>query len=85
MQGGDAEEAGLFDGKEVTGMPGFDRTGPRGEGAMTGRGQGRCNPGGTAFGTGNRVGRGGGRGRRRGLGKGSARASSRGSRRGARN
>nr|NQU94429.1 DUF5320 domain-containing protein [Bacteroidota bacterium] len=23
-------------------MPGFDRTGPRGQGAMTGRGLGRC-------------------------------------------
>ena len=25
-------------------MPGFDGTGPRGGGAMTGRGLGRCNP-----------------------------------------
>jgi len=25
-------------------MPGFNRKGPEGEGAMSGRGQGRCNP-----------------------------------------
>mgnify|MGYP006293788227 CR=1 FL=1 len=25
-------------------MPGFDRTGPSGQGPMTGRGLGRCNP-----------------------------------------
>jgi len=25
-------------------MPGFNRTGPMGEGALTGRGLGRCNP-----------------------------------------
>ena len=25
-------------------MPGFDRTGPEGEGSRTGRGMGKCNP-----------------------------------------
>jgi len=86
-QGGDTEGADPFDGKEVYSMPGFDRTGPMGEGAMTGRGQGRCNPNGASFGAGNPVGRGSGRGRGRGrgFGKGSDRGSGRGPRRASRN
>ncbi len=86
-QGGVAEGADPFEGKEVYTMPGFDRTGPRGEGAMTGRGQGRCNPDGASFGAGNPVGRGSGRGRGcgRGSGKGSGRVSGRGSGRASRN
>jgi hypothetical protein len=86
-QGGDAEGADPFEGKEVYSMPGFDRTGPKGEGAMTGRGQGRCNPYGSSFGNGNPVGRGSGqgRGRGRGLGKGFGRGSGRYSRRVSRN
>jgi len=86
-QEGDAEGAGPFERKEVNSMPGFDRTGPRGEGAMTGRGQGRCNPDGASFGAGNPVGRGSGqgRGRGRGLGKGFGRGSGKGSHRASRN
>lgn len=41
-------------------MPGFDRTGPLGQGPMTGRGMGRCGKGG-GFGRGRGLGRGGGR------------------------
>lgn len=40
-------------------MPGFDRTGPFGQGSMTGRGQGRCG-GGQAAGRGAGAGFGGG-------------------------
>ena len=47
-------------------MPGFDRTGPRGMGPMTGGGRGYCNPGG--FGRGYGFGRGLGRGYGRGWG-----------------
>jgi hypothetical protein len=50
-------------------MPAKDRTGPRGEGPMTGRGLGDCNPNATnqrPLGLGG--GRGLGRGRGRGLG-----------------
>lgn len=52
-------------------MPGFDRTGPWGEGPMTGGARGYCNPGWTGnrppmFGMGR--GRGRGRGFRRGIG-----------------
>jgi len=48
-------------------MPGFDQSGPNGEGAMTGRGMGRCGSNAstdTVFG----FGRGAGRGRGRGAG-----------------
>ncbi len=55
-------------------MPGFDRTGPRGEGPMTGGGRGMCNPaGGTGGYGGYGLGRGGmpwGGGRGRGFGGG---------------
>ncbi len=67
-------------------MPGFDRTGPLGEGPRTGRGLGRCDKAKTTLssdvapgravrlGDGPAVGRGprrgGGRGRRGGLGRG---------------
>jgi hypothetical protein len=67
-------------------MPGFDRTGPMGEGPRTGRGLGRCGKAKTAVnsdvipGRGPRLGdgavggrgrgRGGGRGRRGGQGRG---------------
>ncbi len=58
-----------FKGKEVFIMPGFDRTGPRGEGPMTGGARGFCNPGyGPGFGRG--YGMGWGRGFRGGVGPG---------------
>ena len=46
-------------------MPNFDRTGPQGQGPMTGRGMGRCGNGngsGVGFGQGRGFGRGFGRG-----------------------
>jgi len=43
-------------------MPGFDGTGPLGQGAMTGRGMGRCNPAWNAGAIGRGLGRGMGRG-----------------------
>ena len=62
-------------------MPGFDRTGPRGQGSQTGRGLGKCNPKkknedndnqsnvtGRFGGRGVRIGRGRGFGRSRGNG-----------------
>lgn len=52
-------------------MPGFDKTGPKGEGAMTGRKQGRCvgnDPEDTSRGGG--LGRGLGRGKGRNAGQG---------------
>jgi len=51
-------------------MPARDGTGPRGEGPMTGRGQGNCNPDNktTSFGRGCGCGRGRGCGQERGLG-----------------
>ncbi len=67
-------------------MPGFDRTGPLGEGPMTGRGLGRCGKAKTTLASdvapgravrlgdgpvgGRGPGRGGGRGRRGGRGRG---------------
>lgn len=56
-------------------MPGFDQTGPRGEGPMTGGGFGRCNPNNANMNAGYGVGRGGrprggGRGRCFGGGRG---------------
>ena len=66
-------------------MPGFDRTGPGGEGSMTGRKMGRCNPDSPVNkgeeeqylpgrGLAMRRGRGAGRpGRREGMGRGLAR------------
>lgn len=52
-------------------MPGFDRTGPQGQGSMTGGARGLCNPG-TGFGSGREfgMGRGYGRGFGRGMGYG---------------
>lgn len=49
-------------------MPGFDRTGPMGQGTMTGWGQGLCGTNDTVSRTG--LGRGMGLGRRRGCGRG---------------
>ena len=53
-------------------MPGFDGTGPRGEGPMTGGARGYCNPNATAYGSayGRGYGLGGGRGFRGGPGPG---------------
>ena len=58
-------------------MPGFDSTGPRGQGSMTGRGLGPCGRRigygrglGTGFGRGFGIGRGFGRGYGRGFGRG---------------
>ena len=61
-------------------MPGFDRTGPQGLGAMTGGARGLCNPraasygsqfaGGFGYGRGFGMGRGYGRGFGRGMGMG---------------
>ena len=70
VEDGGAAEADLFKGKEVFYMPGFNGTGPRGEGSMTGRGQGRCNPGSTSNGMGSRIVSGLGRGRNSGQGLG---------------
>ena len=49
-------------------MPGFDGTGPLGQGAMTGRGMGNCNPAWNTYQAGSVYGY--GRGRGRGLGRG---------------
>jgi len=50
-------------------MPRFDKTGPRGEGPMTGRGLGKCAPAGSqTSGRGQGMGFGKGRGYGRGLG-----------------
>ena len=75
VEDGGAAEADLFKGKEVFYMPGFNGTGPRGDGPMTGRGQGRCNPGRVSNGLGSRIVSGLGRGRSsdRGLGRSSRR------------
>lgn len=69
-------------------MPGFDRTGPQGNGSLTGRGLGKCRPAATdannesdnastdqrLFGRGAGLGRGAGmRGRRGGAGRGGMR------------
>ena len=53
-------------------MPGFDGTGPRGEGPMTGGARGYCNPNATGYGPayGRGYGLGGGRGFRGGPGPG---------------
>jgi len=51
-------------------MPGFDGTGPRGEGSMTGGGFGYCGPGATGYGRPMGRGFGQGRGLRRGYGPG---------------
>ena len=51
-------------------MPGFDRTGPQGEGPMTGGGRGFCNPAGAQYPLGRGRGFGGGRGLGRGYGPG---------------
>ena len=58
-------------------MPNFDRTGPHGQGPMTGRGMGRCGNGagtGAGFGQGRGFGGGQGRGFGRGFGFGLRRA-----------
>jgi hypothetical protein len=62
--------------KEVSIMPGFDRTGPMGAGPMTGGGRGFCNPAYAGYGPVYDRGYGYGRGYGRGMGRG------RGSRRG---
>lgn len=52
-------------------MPGFDKTGPEGQGPMTGRGLGRCNPDNKLNEEDDiRFGRGWGRGRGPGRGRG---------------
>jgi len=51
-------------------MPGFDGTGPRGMGPMTGGGRGFCNPRGIGAGSGRGYGMGYGRGRGMGYGRG---------------
>jgi len=51
-------------------MPGFDGTGPRGMGPMTGGGRGFCNPRGIGTGSGRGYGMGYGRGRGMGYGRG---------------
>lgn len=51
-------------------MPGFDGTGPLGQGPMTGRGLGNCNPNAAGYGAGRGLGRGMGRGFGRGMGRG---------------
>ena len=56
--------------EEVFIMPGFDGTGPRGEGAMTGGGFGACAPDSTGYGRSSARGFGQGRGLRRGYGPG---------------
>ena len=56
--------------EEVFIMPGFDGTGPRGEGSMTGGGFGYCGPGATGYGRPMGGGFGQGRGLRRGYGPG---------------
>ena len=74
-----AAEAGAahFKGEEVLIMPGFDGTGPMGEGPMTGGAKGFCNPSGRSYtwsgpgrGRGLRGGFGPGYGRGRGYGRG---------------
>ena len=61
-----------FKREEVFFMPRLDGTGPQGNGAMTGRGQGRCNPAGSFYGSDSAIGTAGGRscGRGRGAGTG---------------
>jgi len=51
-------------------MPGFDGTGPRGQGPMTGGGFGNCTGGGYALGSTRGAGFGRGRGQGRGFGRG---------------
>ena len=58
---------GHVNGKEVFVMPGFNGTGPMGEGPMTGGGRGNCNPYGRFSGG---RGLGAGRGMRNGFGRG---------------
>lgn len=53
-----AADYNILTGKEVFIMPGFDGTGPRGEGSMTGGARGYCNPGYAAYGRGYGPGRG---------------------------
>jgi hypothetical protein len=61
-----------FKKKEVFIMPGFDGTGPWGQGPMTGGARGYCNPAGMSYGPayGRGYGMGRGRGYRRGFGPG---------------
>ncbi|MBC8419906.1 MAG: DUF5320 domain-containing protein [Desulfobacteraceae bacterium] len=54
-------------------MPGFNGTGPRGEGPMTGGGRGFCNPAGVGYGAGYESGFGRGFGRGAGFRRGAAR------------
>lgn len=57
-------------GREVTHMPRGDKTGPKGQGSSTGRGQGGCKPGQGRKGSGTNSGPGSGKGRGRGRGRG---------------
>jgi hypothetical protein len=61
-------------------MPRFDGTGPEGKGAMTGRGQGRCNTAGSSYSSERVIGMGAGQalGRGQGSGRGAGRNSGRG-------
>ena len=52
MRWGAAEGEEETHGKEVLFMPGFDGTGPWGEGPMTGGARGYCNPGWGGYGRG---------------------------------
>ncbi|MDF1576714.1 MAG: DUF5320 domain-containing protein [Bacteroidales bacterium] len=65
-------------------MPGFDRTGPEGQGSRTGRQMGKCSTKDTSE-TGQEpfMGRGPGRGMGRGVGRAAGRAANRGGGRGA--
>jgi len=65
-------------------MPGFDRTGPEGQGSRTGRQMGKCsNKDNSASGQEAPVGRGPGRGMGRGAGRAAERFAAKGTRRGA--
>jgi hypothetical protein len=59
-------------------MPRGDRTGPQGQGPMTGRGRGKCNPNGNAFAPRERGNMGSGRKAGRKRGQGSSRRAGRG-------
>ena len=62
-------------------MPGFDRTGPEGQGSRTGRQMGKCaNKDSFEFGQESQIGKGPGRGMGRGMGRGVGRAAGRAAR-----
>jgi predicted Fe-Mo cluster-binding NifX family protein len=72
-RGGGCERcnARFFQTREVSFMPGGNKTGPQGQGPRTGKGQGGCNKGGGRGNSGQ--GRGGGQGQGQGQGKGGRR------------